>query len=349
MRILIDIGHPAHVHLFRPFAKMMTGRGHRVLFTLREKEFEKALLEAAGFDYISMGRKRKGFIGKALGLLVFDWKEWRIARRFRPDVLMSHGSMYAAHAAWLLGRPHISFEDTYNMEQIRLYEPFTSVILTGDYPHPVISKKELHIPAYHELAYLHPAVFTPDRSVLGQLGMSEGGRYVLLRFVSWGATHDAGHKGMSLENKRESVKRFSKYARVFISSESPLPADLEPYRLPTPPERIHDVLAFASLVFGESATMVSEGAVLGVPGVYLDNTGRYYTAEQESRYGLCFNFTESSEDQALAIAKGEEILRPGADFSAARARLLEDKIDLSSWLVNYVEDYVARLHTGKIR
>ena len=336
MNILIDIGHPAHVHLFRCFAHEMQARGHKVLFTCRDKEFEIALLKANGFDYVSFGKKYKSTLGKMWGMVKFDWMEWRQCRKFKPDVLLSHGSMYAAQAAWLFGKPHISFEDTYNFEQIRLYEPFTKAILTADYNHPFVSKKEIHYAGYHELAYLHPNRFSPDRSVLDELGVREGEKYALLRFVSWGATHDKGHKGMSMENKMKAVEEFSKYAHVFISSEKPLPEALQQYRLPTRPERVHDVMAFASMVFGESATMVSEGVVLGVPGVYMDDTGRYYTAEQEQRYGMCFNYTESEEDQLRAIEKGKEILSQGVDLSG-HMRLMKDKIDVTDWLIQLIE------------
>lgn len=338
MKVLIDIGHPAHVHLFRNFAHLLEQRGDEVLFTLREKEFERELLRAEGFRFVSFGKKYKSRWGKLWGLLKFDGMEWSTCRHFRPDVLLSHGSMYAAHAAWLIRRPHISFEDTYNQEQIRLYEPFTAAVLTGDYPHPVISRREVHYAGYHELAYLHPLRFTPDRSIFRELGLQDGERYILLRFVSWNATHDAGHKGMSLENKRRAVQAFSRYAKVFISSEKALPEDLESYRLPTTPERIHHVLAFASMVFGESATMVSEGVCLGVPGVYLDNTGRYYTTEQEQKYGMCYNFTESPEDQEKAIAKGLEILSGNTDYAARHAAMMADKIDVTGFLLDFIDN-----------
>ena len=39
MNILIDIGHPAHVHMFHCFAIEMQKSGHQVLFTCRDKEF----------------------------------------------------------------------------------------------------------------------------------------------------------------------------------------------------------------------------------------------------------------------------------------------------------------------
>lgn len=339
MNILIDIGHPAHVHLFRCFAHDMESEGHKVLFTCRDKEFEIALLRAEGFDFKCFGRKYKSTLEKLWGLVKFDIKEFMTCLAFKPDVILSHGSMYAAHAAWLYRRPHISFEDTYNFEQIRLYEPFTKAILTGDYEHPFISKKEIHYAGYHELAYLHPKRFTPDKSVLSELGVAEGEKYVLLRFVSWNATHDKGHKGMSFENKLKAVQEFSRYARVFISSEKELPGELKQYLLPTAPEKVHSVMAFASMIFGESATMVSEGVVLGVPGVYIDDTGRYYTAEQEKHYGMCFNFTESPEDQQRAIAKGVEILSKGADLSG-HGRLMRDKIDVTGFLEKVVKNTV---------
>lgn len=331
MNILIDIGHPAHVHLFRCFAHDMIEQGNKVLFTCRDKEFEIALLKAEGFDYICFGKKYRTTIGKIWGLVKFDTQEFATCLKFKPDVLLSHGSMYAAHAAWLYGKPHISFEDTYNFEQIRLYEPFTKIILTADYDHPFISKKEVHYAGYHELAYLHPNRFTPDKSVLLELGVKEGEKYVLIRFVSWNATHDVGHKGMSFDNKLKAVKEFSKYAKVFISSEKELPAELAEYRLPTSPEKVHSVMAFASMIFGESATMVSEGVVLGVPGVYIDNTGRYYTTEQEKKYGMCFNFSESEEDQGKAIEKAIEILSERIDLSGYK-RLLGEKIDVTDFL-----------------
>ena len=106
--------------------------------------------------------------------------------------------MYAAHAAWLVRKPHIAFDDTYNMEQIRLYEPFTPVILTGDYDHPRISNKEIRYAGYHELSYLHPNYYKPDEGVLKDLGVTPDEKYVLVRFIALNATHDIGNKGVPL-------------------------------------------------------------------------------------------------------------------------------------------------------
>ena len=337
MNILIDIGHPAHVHMFHPFAVEMQERGHKVLFTCRDKEFEVKLLTKYGLDFINFGKKSKSTIGKIFDLVKFDYKEWSVARKFKPDVFLSHGSITASQVAWLMRKPSIAFEDTFNMEQIRLWEPFVSVILTSNYEHPLQSKKVLKYEGYNELLYLHPNRFTPDKRVLDDLGLKEGDKYVIVRFVSWNATHDRGHKGISYENKISAIKRFSEFAKVLISSEAELPDELKKYKFPLSPEKMHDAMAFASLIFGESATMVTEGAVLGVPGVYLDNTGRFYTRDIQEKYGMCFNYTESEDDQIKAIEKGVDILSNNIDFTTAHKKMMSEKIDITGWLCEFVE------------
>lgn len=350
MRILIDIGHPAHVHLFKHFAWDMQRRGHELLFTCREKEFEVHLINLYGFKYKSFGKKYKSTLGKIWGLIKFDLKEIFTGIKFKPDILISHGSLYAAHASVILGKPHISFEDTFNFEQIRLYKPFTKIILTGDYEHPLISSKVIKYAGYHELAYLYPTRFAPDKSILDELGVNEGDKFVIIRFISWNASHDIGHTGISLDNKIKAVRSFEHFAKVFISSEGTLPIELESNKINISPHRIHDAMSFASLIFGESATMVSEGACLGVPGIYLDNTGRFYTQEEEIRYKLCFNFSESLDDQNKAIKKGIEILTQENSkkiWIHKKQTLIDDKIDVTAFLVWFIENYPTSIKVMK--
>jgi len=344
MRVLIDIGHPAHVHLFTHFALEMQSKGHSILFTCRDKEFEIELLKSHQFAYKSFGKKYKSVIGKLWGLLKFDWMEWKIAFSFKPDVFISHGSIYASHAAFLTRRTHISLEDTFNFEQIRLYLPFTKVVLTGNYKHPLQSKKVIPYAGYHELAYLYPNRFCADTSVLQELGVLPEEKYVILRFVSWNASHDIGHKGISYDNKLKAIKAFSNYAKVFISSEAELSEELKSYQMPILPERMHHALAFASFLWGESFTMPAECSVLGVPSIINHNTTSYYLKEQQEKYDLCYNYTESLEDQEKAIAKGVELLKRDKtdlqnEWLKKRNKMLQDKIDVTAFLVWFVENY----------
>ena len=344
MKILIDIGHPAHVHLFKEFAHEMKQKGHELLFTCRDKEFEIALLRHEGFEYISFGRKYKSVIGKLYGLLKFDIKEWKTCLKFKPDILLSHGSMYAAHAAWLINKPHISFEDTFNFEQIKLYKSFSDIVLTSDYDNPLTSdKKNISYAGYHGLAYLHPNLFTPDKSVLEELGIKESEKYVVIRFVSWDASHDIGHKGITFENKLKAVKEFGKYAKVFVSSEKELPEELKEYQIKIEPHRMHDVIAFASLLFGESTSMAEEAAMLGVPSICL-NTPLFYIEELEKKYHLIYSYIETVEGQDSAISKGIELLKADKkkqrdEWLKKRDKMLETKINVTAFLVWFIENY----------
>ena len=341
MKILIDIGHPAHVHYFKNFCKTSEAGGNEVLFTTRDKEIAIALLEHYGFKYINFGKPFKSKLGKIIGLFYFTIRLFGVSIKFKPDIYLN-STMYSAIVACLLRKPHIALEDTYNNEQVNLYLPFTSAVLTADYPHPSLGRKEIQYSGYHELLYLHPNNFVPDPGIIKELGLKEAEKYVILRFVSWNASHDFGHKGISQKNKLLAINRFSEFSKVFISSESTLPEEFNKYQFPLAPYKMHDALAFASLVYGESSTMTSEGAVLGIPGIYINDNSTYLTQEQENKYGLVFNYTETNADQIKSIEKGVEII---CDFDSAekwkvkRNRMLKDKIDSNAFITWFIENF----------
>lgn len=350
MKILIDIGHPAHVHLFKHFAHEMINKNHQVHFTFRGREFINSLLITEGFSFTFLGKGYKSGAGKIWGLFKFTWLLLLESLIFKPDIFLSHGSMYAAFTAFLLHKRHIAFEDTFNFEQIRLYKPFTKHILTSDYKHPLASKKVIHYASYNELAYLHPKRFTPDISVLNDLGVKKDEKFIIMRFVSWNASHDIGHSGLSIENKIKAINSFKHFARVFISSESPLSDELEKYRINIAPSRIHDALAYADLLFGESSTMAEEAALLGVPAIYIKDNNTIYTKHLEKDFGLMYNYSESLIEQLKAIEKGVEVLKNPSikkDWESKRHDLLRKKIDLSGFLVWFIENYPGSVKTIK--
>lgn len=343
MKILVDIGHPAHVHYFKNIYKEMSQQGHSFLFTARKKEVSHELLKAYNIPFTDRGTGSDSFLGKFLYLPKANWILFKEARKFKPDLFMSFSSPYAAQVSKLFRKPHIAFDDTEHAKLGRvMYRPFTDVVLSPDsYRGEKVTKQTL-FNGYMELLYLHPNRFTPDKRVIESLGVKEGEKYVVLRFVSWNATHDAGHSGISLENKRKAVEAFSKYAKVFITSENKLPDDLEKYRVKIDPHQIHHVLAFASLFYGESATMASEPAVLGTPAIYLDNDGRGYTDDLQKRYELVYNFTESEDDQVRSIEKGREILElHNSTFMYQKKReiLLKERIDVTAHVIDILKKY----------
>lgn len=334
MRIIIDIGHPGHVHLFKNLAHLLIKEGAEILFTVRDKEFELELLSAEGFRFKNFGKHYSSLTGKIWGLVKFDFMMFTTALKFKPDLFISHGSIYAAHAAFLTGKKHLSLEDSGNMEQIVIYRPFTDVILTPDVLPEKLGPKQIRYKGYHEIAYLHPDFFTPDPRVYNWLGLNDGEKYAIIRFVSWNATHDVGHKGLSNEDKAKLVERLSKEMRVFITSEAALPKELQPYQIKIAPERLHDALNYASIVVSEGATIASEAGVLGTPTIYINTIPRSYCLDQE-KYGLVFNTSESNKVFALV----EEILKQDRqEFRNRSKALLQDKTNVTQYLYDFINE-----------
>jgi len=338
MRILIDIGHPGHVHLFKNFAWIMQKKGHKILFTTREKEFEIDLIKKYKFQYISFGSKYYSTFGKLFGLIEFDMKMLFASLKFRLDIYLSHGSMYAAQIAWLLRKPHISFEDTGNQEQIKLYKPFTKTILTSDVFPFSYGHKQIRYQGHHEIAYLTPKYFTPDKGIFDLLKVKKNKPYAVLRFVSWDASHDIGQKGLDIKTKHHIIDLLTKKnIKVFISSEKNLPAGLQQYQIGIPPEKMHDALYFADIFIGEGATMAMEAGVLGTPSVYINSLGGSNCQDLE-QYDLVYNFSDSvGVLDKINTLINSKILK--GYYKEKRNKLLKNKIDVTAFLVWFIESY----------
>lgn len=338
-KVLIDIGHPAHVHYFRNYYFRMKERGHELLIISRDKEMCFALLNAYGIPFLSRGSGKNSKLGKLLYMLWADWFIFRKALKFKPDFLISFASPYAAQAAFLLGKPHIALDDTEHAKASRsLYIPFTSKIITPECYLIDIGHKQTRLPFYAEFAYLHRQVFTPDKNLAKQLlFLREDEKYVLLRFISWNAAHDKGHSGIPDETKLELIEVLTKKGfRVFISSESPLSESFSEYELNVKPERIHHIIAAAHCFIGESGTMSNEACILGTPA-FLINSLDAGVFRDEVKRGLLFHF-KSSDNVILHIVNTLE--RDGfyQSYLQAVEKLHADMMDVTDFLINYSEN-----------
>jgi len=309
MNILIDINHPAHVHYFKNFYRIMTGRGHNVIVVSRDKEIAHQLLNLYQIPFLQRGKGRTDFLGKIIYLFAADAQLYKIAKKNNIDLFLNFLHPYPSQVASIMGKPSLVFCDTEHASlHHKLTVPFATAIYTPACYQKNLGKKHQMFEGYMELSYLHPKYFTPDKKVLDLLNLQEGEKYAIVRFVSWEAIHDVGQSGISLENKKRLIKELSKHVKVFISSEGTLPEDLEPYRIRIPVDKMHDALYYSSLLFAESGTMSSEAAVLGTPAIFINSLRLGYLEEQENKYGLVTNFRSDKTSQTQAIEKAIEIV-----------------------------------------
>lgn len=341
MNILFDIGHPAHVHLFKNVIFSLKKKGHNVLVTARDKDVTIDLLNGYNIKYkvlTSIGRGKAGLFKE---WIVRDYKLFQTARIFNPDLLVGVLNPAIAHVSWLLRKKSIIFNDTEPafLAQKITY-PFADVICTPMVFNKNIGQKQIRYNGYHELAYLHPKYFTPNPSALNDLKLTENDQYIILRFISWRASHDVGQHGIN--NKKELAKMLEKYGKVFITSEEELDPELEKYKLKISPEKLHDLLYYATLYIGEGATTASECAVLGTHAIYVNTLRLGYTDEEEEKYGLVYNFSNNEDIEKKVFEKAVDLLNnPNLkqEGKLKREKLIKDKIDVTGFMVQFIEHY----------
>ena len=270
MNILIDIGHPAHVHLYRNFYSEMKARGHKLIVTVKNLRSATELLDIYGIPYMLIGARGGTLAAKAIRQDQFDLSLIRIAKQFSIDIGLG-SSISLAHASRFCRMKSVIFDDDDDRVQplmVKFGHPFADLIVSpSSLERARASVKALFYPGYHELAYLHPARFRPDPVVLTDAGIKPGERYFLMRFNAFRAHHDKGVRGLSAEQRLGLVKQLEPHGRVFITTEADIEPELAAFQLRVSPEKAHSLLSFATLFIGDSQTMTSEAAVLGVPAL----------------------------------------------------------------------------------
>ncbi|MBC36027.1 MAG: hypothetical protein CL663_08315 [Bacteroidetes bacterium] len=342
MRIIIDIGHPAHVHYFKNFIKIMSKQNHSFLVVSRDKEITFSLLKDYNIPYISRGKGAKGLFGKLLYLIKGDFILLINAIKFKPDLFLSFGSSYAAHAAFIYRKPHISFDDTEHakIEQL-LYVPFTKLIATPKEFKKSFGKKHIRFDSSMDFAYLHSNHFQPDKNILSLINHDKKNeKLYLVRFVSWTASHDKGYSGFTLEGKRKLVSILAKYGKLLISSEGNLPIEFEKYRIQIPPSKIHDLMYYCDLIVGESGSMATEAAILGTPSVVINSSIHHFGVfDRIKKYKSLFTYNDENE----AIEKVNEIVNNSNSKNEAIeiARKIErESIDTTKFMIELISQNI---------
>ncbi|MBE0676971.1 MAG: DUF354 domain-containing protein [Bacteroidales bacterium] len=345
MNILIDIGHPAHVHLYGNFYIEMKKKGHNILVTVKNLPSATELLDLYGIPYMLIGARGGTIAAKALRQLQFDLSMIRIARQFNIDIGLG-SSITLAHASRFCKMKSVIFDDDDDKVQplmTKFGHPFTDLIVSpSSLVNARASRKALFYPGYHELAYLHPARFRPDSGVLNDAGVAAGERYFIMRFNAFLAHHDTGVKGLSAAQKMILVKQIEPHGRVFITTEAEIEPELSGYQLRLSPEKAHSLLSYATMFIGDSQTMTSEAAVLGVPALRCNTLAGSisYLREQEETYGLTYAYKPEEfnrlQDKIESLLGNPDL---HGEWQRRRSAMLKEKIDVTAFMIWLVENY----------
>lgn len=347
MNYLFDINHPAQVHLFKNTILALKSAGHQVYVTVKNIKSAQDLLNRYHIDFIPLGEKSDAIGAKLINQFKYDYRIYKLIKKHKINVgigtsiTLAHVSKISKITAFITDDDDAAVQPLF----AKFAHPFADYLLSPDcLQNDDYGEKHFKYPGYHELAYLHPDIFTPDPGVLDDLGVKIGEPYFILRFNAFKAHHDVNVKGLSSSDKHALVEMLLKKGKVFITSEKEIDKEFASHQISIPPEKIHSAIYYSKMLIGDSQTMTSEAAVLGVPAIRSNSlVGRIsYLAEQEHKYGLTYGFLPHQTSEMMA--KIEDLIEKDdlhERWKMKREIMLKDKINVTKfflWLLTFYPD-----------
>ncbi len=314
MRILFAINHPAHYYLFKYIALNLSSKGHQIIYVVKEKDILENLLKAEQINYVKISEKRKvnsalSIVFKgSLELLSRDIKLFNFCKKNKPDLLIGTDSAIT-HVGKLLNIPSIVYnEDDYEINKFfcKLSYPFAKFIVSPDYTSVgSYTEKKISYHGIQKMSYLNPKYFSPDKGVLKSLGLNENDKFFIVRLVSLTSGHDieGKHRGLDERLLRKIIAKLERKGKVYITSESTLNDEFSKYKISILPNKMHDLMYFASLFIGDSQSMCAEAGILGTPFIrYNDFVGKIeYLNDLENNYGLGWGIRTNNPDKIFSV------------------------------------------------
>ncbi len=346
MKIIVYLGHPGHFHLYKNSINNWKSKEHQVIILIKKKDVLENLLQSAGFDYINILKKgrKDSKIGMFWGMIQRTFQILKVCRKYKPDILTGT-CVENSFVGKLLKIPVINLNEDDAAAvplYVKLSYPWASVILApkgcdcGEW-----ETKAIKYDSYHELAYLHPNHFTPNKKVVEKYFSVEK-PYFILRLVKLTAHHDNGIQGMNTVIVENIIQLLKPHGDIYITAERKLESQFEQYKIKIDPLDMHHIMAFAQIYIGDSQTMAAEAGVLGIPFIrFNDFVGRIgYLEELENHYQLGFGI-KTNEIEKLYNTITELIQMPLRHevFQKKREKMLSDKIDYADFLAWFIGNY----------
>ena len=333
MKILFDINHPAHVHLFKNSISWLSGNGYEVIVTSRDKDLTTELLDLEGISHICISKASTSIIGNLAELSLRSLKILQLHMKHNftlaigTSASIGHLSIFSRVVSLNFNEDDDSIVPLY---ALAAYPFSTKIINPRCVNYTKWSKKRIFHDSLHELAYLHPNNFTPDINILSKYGLAPQS-YVVIRKSSLKAHHDSNAKGID-NDLWDKVLKITGNIEQVLSIEGQKSHQISP-------EDMHHILAFSKLVFSDSQTVTAEAAVLGVPSIrinsFVDRIS--YISELEKKYNMAYGFLPGQETECLEKLRNMLSQDPLSDFQKKRSAFLKDKEDMNEFIINTIQ------------
>jgi predicted glycosyltransferase len=224
MRILFDLNHPAHFHLLKNAINELKRKGHQIWITARKKDVLLDLLDINIQEYILLDKSKNKIKDHFRNLIKLRrvFKKESIDLAIGVSVLITQASLFTKTKSIVLDDDDFKATPLFALAS----HTFANHILVPEVLKNT-KKKYIYHQGFHELAYLHPKRFKADINILKQIGVKKEEPYFVLRFVALKGHHDVGHKGISLDQKRQLINYLATYGHIFITSEKQIEDEFE--------------------------------------------------------------------------------------------------------------------------
>lgn len=353
MKFLFYLGHPAHYHNVSIVSEKLKKKGHEIIFAAREKDVLFKLLAGTKFKtYFLKSRKGKGKLELIFSILKREWDMLKICRKEKPD-LMAGTDIVIVHIGRLLNIPTVILNED-EPSEIPLFAKYgmqyAKFMLSPDSCNVTpYEKNNTPYHGYHELAYLHPKYFSPDKNKAVHL-FRDKQKYFILRFSKLSAHHDVGKTGITDDLARKIIELLKPHGKIYITSEREFSKEFEHYRISVNPKDMHHVMAFAALYIGDSQTMAAEAAVLGIPSLrFNDFVGKLgYLEELEHKYGLTYGIKTSEPEKLLSKIKELISMNNLKElWREKKQKMLNETIDVADFWIDFFQKCAGDMKMSK--
>lgn len=348
-RFLFFFVHPSKYYLFRESINNLKAKGHIVDVAIISKDVLEPLIKNEGWEYVNIfpeGRRSKStgrlsiLFSTGINFFKTIWRLWKLTKGKKYDIFITDDCL--SIVGWLKRIPSYMFvdDDLAVVPEAWILFIFANKIITPEETDiEQFMFKRIGYKAYHELAYLHPKYFKPSIEIIDGFNPDRK-RFFIIRLVSLTASHDIDKNGIDNNKVDELINLLTEYGNVYISSERELENKYEKYKLKINPSDIAHVLFYADMFIGDSQTMNTEAALLGTPAIrFNDFVGKISTMNEiEFKYNLSYGF--KTNDFEGLLKKVQDLLQKNdlkEIWAERRRKLLNDKIDLNEWMIEFFE------------
>jgi len=337
LNILFDVNHPVDVNVLKKAAIQLAEDGHHIFVTYRPRGILEKVVETelGDFSPIRIGKYHpSSFFKKLFGQLYRDWLFLSFFRRNKID--LSIGSSTNAISAWIMGIPHLAFEDD---PEYKLTFWHANLFATRHIMPSCIKVKRKNIYHYRglkELSYLHPRHFSPRAEKLDSYGLRPD-EYVFIRKIARVSLNYKKGESLSISV----IKKIRALGlKILLSLEDKTERGQfqdDCIILEEPVEDIFSLMKFALFCISSGDSMAREACLLGTPTIYTG--GREMQVNRELMEIGCLFKEDTEDDVTKRISQLSDRRRRDRIGRMMGAKIEHDWEDVTQVIIRHVNDF----------